>query len=333
MDSAPFPRQSARLRGVADVVDHVASHCFRVGVPGTVGVETEWLTVDRREPRRRVHPQRCRGALADLLELPGGSRLSYEPGGQIELSSLPWPDLDSCVRAVDSDIAAVVGILGAEGIGLVGLGADPIRSAARVVEDSRYTSMEAYFDLTGAAGRAMMCSTASTQVNVEAGPESQWSRRWERAHVLGPMLVAEFANSPMLGDHITGWRSTRQAIWSVIDPSRAQPARRIGHRDPVDAWSSYALSARTMLRRGRNGDCRPVLDGSTFADWVAGSSPAEDRRPGPAPDHPVPADPGPRLARVPDDRRAAGRVLVGSGRGGDHAAGRSAGGGAGPRRV
>lgn len=59
MDRAGFPRQSARLRRVADVADYVGTQCFRAGPPGTVGVEVEWLTIDVREPHRRVHPQRC----------------------------------------------------------------------------------------------------------------------------------------------------------------------------------------------------------------------------------------------------------------------------------
>ncbi|MBA2472611.1 MAG: ergothioneine biosynthesis glutamate--cysteine ligase EgtA [Pseudonocardiales bacterium] len=278
MDRAGFPRQSARLRRVADVADYVGSQCFRTGPPGTVGVEVEWLTIDVREPHRRVHPQRCQAALADIPELPGGSRISYEPGGQLELSSLPWPDLGGCVQALDRDIAAVVSVLARKGIGLVGLGADPIRPPDRVLDTPRYTAMEAYFALNGAAGRIMMCCTASTQVNVEAGPESEWRRRWELAHVLGPMLVAAFANSPMLGGRVTGWRSTRQAIWAVLGPARIQPARPLGQRDPVAAWTSYALSARMMLRRQRDGGYRPVLDGSTFADWLGG--PLRRSRPG-----------------------------------------------------
>lgn len=152
-----------------------------------------------------MHPQRCQAALADIPELPVGNRISYEPGGQLELSSLPWPDLGGCVQRLDRDIAAVVGLL-----------------------------------------------AASTQVNLEAGPESQW-RRWELARVLGPMLVAAFANSPMLGGRITGWRSTRQAIWSALGPARIQRARPLGQRDPVAAWTSYALSARMMLRRQQYG--------------------------------------------------------------------------------
>ncbi|MDQ2710320.1 MAG: hypothetical protein M3Z25_23050 [Actinomycetota bacterium] len=61
------------------MTDYVGTQCFQMGAPGTVGVEVEWLTVDVLEPRRRVHPRRCQAALADLTELPGGSRISYEP--------------------------------------------------------------------------------------------------------------------------------------------------------------------------------------------------------------------------------------------------------------
>src|SRR5207302_1910655 len=73
-------------------------------------------------------------------------------------------------------------------------------------------------------GRLMMCSTASVQVCVDAGADdADMTTRWEALHALGPVLVALFANSPLRGGRPTGWRCTRQAIWSRIDPSRTRP--------------------------------------------------------------------------------------------------------------
>lgn len=57
MDRAGFPRQSARLRRVADVADYVGTQCFRAGAPGTVGVEVEWLTIDVRELFPPIRPR------------------------------------------------------------------------------------------------------------------------------------------------------------------------------------------------------------------------------------------------------------------------------------
>ena len=64
-----------------------------------------------------------------------------------------------------------------QGLGLVLLGADPLRPAQRVNPGARYRAMEQFFTAsdTGAAGAAMMTSTASVQVNVDAGPRDQWA--------------------------------------------------------------------------------------------------------------------------------------------------------------
>ena len=63
------------------------------------------------------------------------------------------------------------------GLGLVLLGADPLRPPKRVNPGARYRAMEQFFTAsgTGAAGAAMMTSTASVQVNLDAGPRDGWA--------------------------------------------------------------------------------------------------------------------------------------------------------------
>jgi gamma-glutamylcysteine synthetase len=68
--------------------------------------------------------------------------------------------------------------------------------------------MEEHFASVGCAeaGLAMMTSTASVQVNLEAGPAAGWSSRVALAHQLGPVLVAVSACSPLLAGRRTAWR-------------------------------------------------------------------------------------------------------------------------------
>ena len=82
------------------------------------------------------------------------------------------------------------------GIELVGTGLDPRGDVARVVDEPRYAAMEAYFDTAWPAGRTMMRNTASIQVNLDVGAPYEVDARWHRAHDLGPVLAACFANSP-----------------------------------------------------------------------------------------------------------------------------------------
>jgi iron(II)-dependent oxidoreductase len=191
--------------------------------------------------------------------------VTFEPGGQVELSTPPFPELESC-DALATDAAALGRTLADAGIGLVGLGLDPGPQHDREVRSPRYDAMEAYFDLTGPAGRTMMRSTAAIQVNVDLGTGPDVDRRWRRAHGLGPVLAAAFANSPFEHGVPSGWRSTRLAVWRAVDPGRTEPVDgEVGGRA---AWARYALDAGVMLVRAGDEEHVPVLEPLSFADWI-----------------------------------------------------------------
>ena len=76
--------------------------CFKNGPPSQVGVELELLVVDARHPdglRGTHYPRHRYPAL--LRELAAGGldgRLTVEPGGQVELSSRPGPNLSHTIE-------------------------------------------------------------------------------------------------------------------------------------------------------------------------------------------------------------------------------------------
>ncbi len=249
----------------ADVHDHVRRHCFTpAGPPGRVGVELELLTTVAGDPSRRP-PAQDLLAVLDRLALPGGGRLSVEPGGQVELSSLPHPGAGAAIAATTAGLDVLQRALAGAGIGTVAIGLDPWRSNRPLISTPRYDAMEAYFDGDGGAGLAMMSGTASAQVNLDLGDSADLPRRWRLAHALGPVLVAAFANSPLAGGAPTGARSSRQQIWAVLDPTRSAPA--VSVLPPSDAWARYALAAQVMLVRGDR--YRAVRQPLTFAQWMA----------------------------------------------------------------
>jgi glutamate--cysteine ligase len=247
----------------------------RYGPPGTVGAELELLCVDRAAPHRRPALPRVAALLAGAGPLPGASLLTTEPGGQVELSSAPAPGAAAAVAGLAADLAVVRQALDRDGLSLVGLGADPLRPPERLLHSPRYDCMETYFASCGqpsaVLGPQMMCSTAAVQVSLDAGTRLAGTQsaaaRWQRAHALGPALVAAFACSPLLAGEPTGWRSTRQRIWGGLDPSRTRaPDARLG---PVEAVTELALSALLMTA----GVCRPAPAGLTFGDWLAQGEP------------------------------------------------------------
>ena len=250
-----------------DVHDHVRNHCLSPGdQPALVGVELELLTMVTGEPAQRPPAADLMAATADLC-LPAGGRVTLEPGGQVELSSSPMPGAAAAIAAVTSDLCVLTDRLGAAGMTTAAVGLDPVRPHRRIVRGPRYDAMEAYFEGDGGAGLAMMCGTASVQVNVDLGDAATLPRRWRLAHALGPVLAAAFANSPLAAGRRTGARSSRQQIWGVLDPSRSAPA--VSVLSPADSWARYAMAARVMVVRMEADRYAAVDGGLTFSRWMA----------------------------------------------------------------
>jgi glutamate--cysteine ligase len=254
-----------------DVYHFVEEQCFPDRTDGRVGVELEWLVVDA-DGRRA--PLAATMAAADRCHLTGGSSVTYEPGGQLELSSLPETTWDRTCAALTTDLLEVTAALAADGLRLVGTGLDPTHHPCRVVDSPRYRAMEAFFDSGGeeipGAGRTMMANTAAVQINLDVGRRAGHAARWELAHAIGPVLLAAFANSPVQEGKPSGWRSTRWAAWQAIDRTRTRPAlgAASGTAGPVRDWADFALGARVLLVR--QGDrSLPVVDDLTFAGWMA----------------------------------------------------------------
>jgi glutamate--cysteine ligase len=247
-----------------------------------VGVELEWLIFRAGDPDAAVAEPEVRAALgprpsgADLRAdaLPAGGRITFEPGGQLELSSPPAATVGAAIGLAATDAATIALRLGRHGLRPVALGLDPARARRRVLDTARYRAMAEHFARAGHAGASMMCSTASLQVNVGLGAHRP-ERRWALAHDLGPALGAAFANSPLCGRGPSGWHSTRLAVWQAIDPSRTTAVGRPGDaRPPGAAWASYALDAQVMLIRLDGDRCIVPAAPMTFADWVTRGHPA-----------------------------------------------------------
>ncbi len=259
--------------------EYLTAHALRPGRLGTVGLELERHAVDLQRPAAVISWQRLRSAV-DGLEFPAGSRLTMEPGGQLELSTAPEPDVAAAVTALSTDDAVLREALRAAGLGLHAAGTDPVRPPVRIHPGDRYAAMAAYFAAAGYApdGATMMASTASLQVNVEAGPESGWAERVAHVHRLMPALLALSACSPLLRGEHRGVRSERNAVWQRLDPGRCAPF--VGHGDPAGAWASFALAAPVMLLRDETtGAFRPMRERVPLVSWLTGERELGDRRP------------------------------------------------------
>ena len=302
---------------------HIHGICLKTGPPRLVGVELEWLVRDVRDPALPVPAERIAAAVsafgAEVKKedsgaavgsfpangsrrngfarqvlalpsssapglLPSGATLTAEPGGQLELSSLPADSLADCVSSTAADLEALRAAAADAGLELAGVGLDPFRPPRRVLHLPRYAAMEAYFDRGGPWGRQMMCATASVQVCLDAGDDGDgptgYRWRWRLLHAIGPVLVAAFANSPLRDGKSTGWRSSRQQVWAHMDPGRTRPPRpalppdgALGpDGDPRADWAAYALDAQVMCVRDHESGDWSAPRGLTMRDWLRGGA-------------------------------------------------------------
>jgi glutamate--cysteine ligase len=255
---------------------HIIDSALRESPGGQVGLELEFHLVDLDAPARRPTWGEVQALAAALPPMPSGSSVTVEPGGQLELSTPPTPDVVASVAALQADRAALRDGLAAAGFGTAPLGADPARPVRRINPQGRYVAMERHFAALGceAPGKAMMSATAALQVNLDAGPRAGWTQRLELIRNLGPVLVAASACSPYLGGVESGWHSMRQQAWHGIDHSRSDP---VPGSEPTGAWATYALNAPVMLVRD-DGGVSPVTSRVPFRAWLRGATPI-GRRP------------------------------------------------------
>jgi glutamate--cysteine ligase len=247
-----------------------------------VGVEIELIPINAKT-RRPALPRNAGGAsTADIVsqlaqrhswleesvendppswKLNDGTRISFEPGGQIEISSTPHATASSVIDSTQALIAVLEAAMATEGIELLARGVDPYNDIDAVplqLHRDRYERMTRYFESIGPSGVRMMRQTAALQINLERGEDPQF--RWRLLNDLAPIVTALFANSRDYAGKSTEWASYRAHLWRTLDPSRtgvvyAEP----GH---AEHYLSFALNAFAM-RSGGGG--RPYR---TFREWM-----------------------------------------------------------------
>ena len=293
MPSLSPPAEAGRLTRTSIVAD-LRDHAFAAsgGAP-RVGVEIELIPVDTLT--RRVVPIRSETGPSTLpvlrrlaasagwsggqdpalprFEIPGAGQISYEPGGQLEFSSVPHGAPGPLIRSLGEVVAALRRACAGEGIDLLEVGIDPVNPLVAVplqLESDRYRRMDDHFSRTGTAGARMMRQTASLQVNVDWVEDV--ALHWRTLNAAAPYLVAIFANSPHYEGRESGARSFRALTWTEMDPFRTGLAGMGG--DPAEEYARFALRADGVLLGPGREPARPIaeyLDRGELdrADWSA----------------------------------------------------------------
>ncbi|HZX04590.1 glutamate-cysteine ligase family protein [Kribbella sp.] len=162
---------------------------------------------------------------------PAAPYLSFEPGGQLELSLPPALDPVRDLRRLTADLRRRL-----DGITLRPVPVDPRQDVPLQLTSPRYVAMQAHFDRIGAAGRVMMRRTASTQICLDWWPGRAGLEQWRVLNLVGPYLAARFN------------RSDRLATWMAVDPERtAFDDRLLYGDDPVAAYTAFAAGATAFV--------------------------------------------------------------------------------------
>jgi glutamate--cysteine ligase len=252
----------------AELLDDLR-HCFRLGsppAPPRIGAEVELIPVSadtglqvpveapegpatlpllRRHGAERGWVESPSGFGPPVWEVPGAGILSYEPGGQIELSGAPFASAGSLLDALRGTVLPLRAFLREEGIELLSAGIEPRHPLSTVplqLPGGRYRRLTDFVEAIGTGGARMMRQTASMQVAVELGPEPLLA--WRVLNAMAPYALAVFASSPLYEGRVTGHRSFRAAVWRELDGGRTGvfPGER-----PLEEYLRFALDAPAIL--------------------------------------------------------------------------------------
>ena len=215
----------------------------------------------------RMRPVRENGKLIGLEGAIG--TVSLEPGGQVEMSTVPVASLHDLAALVQTHTRRLRRIGAEAGARFVEQGLRPFASIEKAewMPKTRYRIMRDYLPRRGRLALRMMNQTASVQCSFDYSDDADWRRKFRAAHLLTPFVQAMFANSPFRDGKPSRYLSYRARIWEQTDPRRCGllPA---AFRDDVavEDYVRYALDV-PMMFLIRSGEWIPMR-GASFRRFM-----------------------------------------------------------------
>jgi len=213
----------------------------------------------------------------------GGTRITLEPGAQMELSGAVHRGLGSLKEELSAYLAAVDDVSRPFGIAWLGIGLQPFTPLDEIafIPKKRYAIMKDYLPKRGARAHVMMKQTCGIQVNLDYGSETDAADKLRTAMGLSPLLTALYANSPIRNGQLSEFLTYRAWAWLATDPDRCGLLPFVfkdgaGFQDYLDyaldvpmffvvRGESYrpanGLTFRKFIRKGFEGEK------ATMADW------------------------------------------------------------------
>lgn len=272
-------------------IDELKEYFQRVAKPISaqrIGMECEGIGVFE-ETGKAIPYHGERGVLAILTEMSqkfgwqpireeefiialqqGSTRITLEPGGQIELSGSPHPNLHNLAEEFKNYWKQINTISKPMGIAFLGMGMQPVSKLEEIdwVPKGRYRIMSRYLKTKGSLSHYMMKLTATVQAAVDFADELDAMNKLKLAFGLSPLVTAMFANSPLYGSQPNGFITMRSYIWQDTDPDRCGQIQEIfSTPDPgFQHYINYALRVPTLFIQRNHTWIE--MDGIPFGDYI-----------------------------------------------------------------
>lgn len=148
--------------------------------------------------------------------------ITLEPGGQFELSGEPCRTIHETRVELDQHLRELDAMSDAFGVKWLWVGMNPTQPLGDIdwIPKDRYAIMRRYLATRGRAYDRMMKQTCTVQANLDYANRADAARKIRTSLALAPVVTAMFANSPMAGGAPTGLMSSRQHVWTEVDPDR-----------------------------------------------------------------------------------------------------------------
>lgn len=210
------------------------------------------------------------------LKGPAGDSVTLEPGGQVELSDGPMPNVTEAAQGAARKLNAMARAAEALELQLVGGGLQPASlEDVNWMPKGRYAIMRAWFASLGHAGHlahTMMKRTLSVQVSLDYRDGAEAEELLRLAFRAAPTATAIFAASPWhFGASEGEFKSFRGEAWRFTDPSRQGTIPTLLDAQPpeaaLEAYAAHVLASPMMFRvRGAN---YLPMEGRSFAEVLA----------------------------------------------------------------
>jgi len=259
-----------------------------------IGTEHEKFVFERDGLRRPAYsgPSGIGALMHELAEVGGYKRVfegdslvaltckdrgsvTYEPGGQLELSGAALETLHETCGEVNGHLADAKRVGDKLGVGFIGAGFDPkwTRAETPWMPKQRYRLMREYMPTRGNLGLDMMIRTSTVQVNLDFASEADMLLKMRTSLAMQPVVTAMFANSPFKEGKPNGFLSYRSHVWTDTDPDRCGMTSFFFEDGAgFERYVDYVLDVPMyfVYRDGTYLDAR----GQSFRDFLAGRLPA-----------------------------------------------------------